>query len=97
MRFFEDGNGSLCVEWEQANGHYKRAWIQHKVERGKDWANTPGARYLNVVRCDFHTRNPSGNGTDFPVFCDLPDRQVLIAFVAAACAITRCRLAEAAN
>jgi hypothetical protein len=92
VKFFKDGNGSLCVEWEQAKGHYKRAWIQHKTEWDKDWAESPGGRYLNVVRCDNKTRNPGGNPTDFPVFCDLSDEQILTAFVATVCAITGCKL-----
>jgi hypothetical protein len=88
MVFFKDGNGSLCVEWEQAFGHKKRAWIQVKDDPDKDWAKTPQRRYLNVVRVGKDTGNPGGNPTDFPVFCDMPDRQILEAFVLAVCAIT---------
>jgi len=32
MIFKQDGNGSLYVEWEQAFGHKKRAWIQRKAD-----------------------------------------------------------------
>jgi hypothetical protein len=93
MRFFVDGNGSLCVEWEQALGHRKRAWIQRKSDPEKDWAQTPERRYLNVVRVDRESGNPGGNATDFPVYCTLPDRQILQAFVASVCAITGLELA----
>jgi len=88
MRFFFDNNGSQCVEWEQAVGHRKRAWIQRKPDEDKDWARTPERRYLNVVRIDRETENPGGNPTDFPVYCSLPDRQILEAFVSSVCAIT---------
>jgi hypothetical protein len=88
MRFFKDGNGSLCVEWEQAFGHCKRAWIQRKPDKEKDWAQTPERRYLNVVRVDIESGNPGGNPTDFPIFCTLSDRQILEAFVTSICAIT---------
>lgn len=90
MRFFKDGNGSLCVEWEQALGHKKRAWIQRKSDPDKNWAQTE--RYLNVVRVDSRTGNPGGNPTDFPVFCNLSDHQILEAFVSSTCAITGCPL-----
>ncbi len=94
MRFFRDGNGSLCVEWEQANGHHKRAWIQRKSDPEKDWAGTPERRYLNVVRVDIESGNPAGNATDFPVFCSLSDHQILEAFVTSVCAITGVPLPE---
>ena len=61
MRFFEDNNGSVCVEWEQAFGHKKRAWIQHRTDAAKNWADTPDARYLNVVRVDKISGNAAGN------------------------------------
>jgi hypothetical protein len=92
MRVTTDKSGQPMVEWEQANGHHKRAWIQRKSDPTLDWANAPGRRYLNVVRVDISTGNPAGNPTDFPVFCDLPDDQVLIAFVAAVCGTTGCPL-----
>lgn len=88
MEFFEDGNGSLCVEWEQAFGHKKRAWVQVRNDSDKDWAKTPERKYLNVVRVDKATGNPSGNSTDFPIYCVLPDRQKLEAFVLSVCSIT---------
>lgn len=93
MRFFEDSKGSLCVEWEQAFGNCKRAWIQRKPAADMDWAQTPDRRYLNVVRVDSRTGNPGGNPTDFPIFCALPDRQILEAFVTSVCAITGLELA----
>ena len=96
MEFFRDGNESLCVEWVQAFGHRKRAWIQRKPDAEKDWAETPDRRYLNVVRVK-DDGNPGGNPTDFPVFCNLSDRQILEAFVASVCAITGCELPENSN
>ena len=92
MRFFEDGNGSLCVEWEQAFGHSKRAWIQRKSDPEKDWAKTPERRYLNIVRVDKDSGNPGGNPTDFPIFSTLAGRQILEAFVVSVCAITGLKL-----
>ena len=83
-----DGNKQPYIEWEQANGHFKRAWIQRKSDPDKNWADAK--RYLNVVRCN-EPGHPGGNPTDFPVFNDLPDEQILRAFVYAACAITGCQ------
>ena len=84
-----DGTGQPYIEWHQANGHHKRAWIQRKSDPTKDWAGA--ARYLNVVRCN-EPGHPGGNATDFPVFNDLPDEQILRAFVESVCAITGCKL-----
>jgi len=89
MRFFDDTNGSLCVEWEQAFGHHKRAWIQRRTTE-EDWAETPDRKYLNIVRVDINSGNPAGSPTDFPIYSTLPDRQILEAFVMAVCAITGC-------
>jgi hypothetical protein len=86
MRFSRDSNDSLYVQWEQAFGHHKRAWIQRKSDPETDWART--GRYLNVVRVDIETGNPGGIPADFPIFCTLPDRQILEAFVVLVCAIT---------
>lgn len=96
MRIFKDGNGSLCIEWEQANGHFKRAWIQRKTDPAKDWAKAKNSRYLNVVRCN-EPGHPGGNATDFPIFNDLPDEQILLAFVHSTCAITGCEFKEVGN
>jgi hypothetical protein len=86
-----DTKGQPFVEWEQAPGGYKRAWIQRKTDPATDWAGT--GRYLNVVRIESLGQGPAGNATDFPIFCDLPDEQILEAFVISVCAITGCRLA----
>jgi len=84
-----DTKGQPYIEWVQAEvpGGRKRAWIQRR-DGDKDWAQTPDGRYLNVVRVD---ETPSGSPTDFPIFSELPDEQILVAFVAAVCAITGCR------
>lgn len=89
MEIHLDGNNQPYIEWEQFAGCYKRAWIQRKTDPSKDWAGT--GRYLNVVRCN-EPGHPGGNPTDFPIFNDLPDEQILHAFVHAACAVTGCRV-----
>jgi len=44
------------------------------------------------VRIEALEVGPGGNATDFPIFSDLSDEQILKAFVSAVCAITGCRL-----
>ena len=88
LEWFCDGNGSLCVQWEQAFGQKKRAWIQRRKNPDKDWAKTPEGRYLNIVRVDKATGNPRGNSADFPIFGNLPDRPILEAFVLTICAVS---------
>jgi len=92
MNIQRDTKDQPFVEWEQAPGGYKRAWIQRKTDAEKDWANTPDGRYLNVVRIERLGGGPAGNATDFPIFSNLPDEQILEAFVASVSAITGCRL-----
>jgi hypothetical protein len=92
MQIQHDGSGQPYIEWDQADGCYKRAWIQRKQEPDKDWAGT--GRYLNVVRCN-SPGHPGGNPTDFPIFNDLPDEQILEAFVMAANAITGWKVSDA--
>jgi hypothetical protein len=87
-----DTKGQPYLEWEQAPGGYKRAWIQTKSDPNTDWAQTPGGRYLNVVRIDSLGSGPAGNATDFPIFSDLSDEQILRGFVYAVCGITGCKL-----
>lgn len=90
MRIQHDQNGQPYIEWEQAAGCYKRAWIQRKQSVDKDWAGT--GVYLNVVRCN-SPGHPGGNPTDFPIFnTNLSDEQILEAFVQAANAITGCKV-----
>ena len=84
MKIEKDGNGHLYVEWTRAKKGHARAWVQHRTG-DKDWAGT--GRYLNVVRCN-SPGHPGGNPTDFPIFNNLPDEQVLLSFVYAANAIT---------
>jgi hypothetical protein len=60
-----DGKGQPFIQWEQAPGGWKRAWIQTK-DGDADWAGTK--RYLNVVRTSSAEGGPSGNATDFPIF-----------------------------
>jgi hypothetical protein len=81
------------IEWEQAPGGYKRAWIQTKDPNSQaNWAKVPDGRYLNVVRVEGPDQGSAGNATDFPVFSDLSSEQVLKAFVMLVCAITGTRL-----
>ncbi|HEY0235915.1 MAG TPA: hypothetical protein VGC86_12815 [Afipia sp.] len=94
MHIQRDGNDQPYIQWVQAGGHQKRAWIQRKADEGKNWAGAE--RYLNVVRCN-ENGNPSGNPTDFPIFNDLSDEQILRAFVQSTCAITGCSLPSEAK
>jgi hypothetical protein len=57
MGIKQDQLGQPYIEWEQANGCFKRAWIQRKQNPDKDWAGVK--RYLNVVRCN-STGHPWG-------------------------------------
>jgi hypothetical protein len=92
MKIQRDGKGQPFIEWSQGKNGFKRAWIQRKKGTERDWAETPEGRYLNVVRIEALGGGPAGNATDFPIFCDLPDEQILQAFVASVSAITGCRL-----
>lgn len=88
-----DSHSQPFIEWEQAGG-FKRAWIQRRTDPARDWASTPEGRYLNVVRIDALGKGPGGNATDFPIFSQLPDEQILAAFVSAVSAITGCEIKE---
>ncbi len=92
MKIERDNKGQPYIQWEQAPGGYKRAWIQRKTDVTKDWAKSPDGRYLNVVRIEKLGAGPAGNATDFPIFSSLSDEQVLLAFVVAVSAITGCPL-----
>jgi hypothetical protein len=92
LRIQLDSKGQKYIEWEQAPGGFKRAWIQRKSDTAKDWAGTPERRYLNVVRIENSGGGPAGNATDFPIFSTLSDEQILQAFVASVSAITGCPL-----
>ncbi|MEX2497371.1 MAG: hypothetical protein WD397_00675 [Wenzhouxiangellaceae bacterium] len=93
MEIKKDNKGQPFIEWEQAPGGYKRAWIQHKdPSSDKNWADVPSGRYLNVVRIEELGGGPAGNATDFPIFSALDDDQILTAFVVSVSAITGCKL-----
>ena len=92
MKIQHDTKGQPYIEWRQGESGYKRAWIQKKPETDKDWAGAKDGRYLNVVRVERPGVGPAGNATDFPIFSDLPDEQILVAFVTAVSAITGCLL-----
>lgn len=92
MNILYDTKDQPYIEWQQAPNGFKRAWIQRKTDPAKDWADAPGARYLNVVRIEHLGAGPAGNATDFPIFSNLPDEQILEAFVISVSAITGCRI-----
>lgn len=94
MKIQQDSKGQAFIEWQQGESGFKRAWIQHKAGTDKDWANAKDGRYLNVVRVEKRGGGPAGNATDFPIFSELSDTQILNAFVAAVSAITGCALVE---
>jgi hypothetical protein len=93
VKIQRDGRNQPYIEWRWADVSwgFKKAWIQHKNDPEKDWART--GRYLNIVRSDGEGHG-GGNPTDFPILSDLPDEQILTAFVAAVCAITGYKLPE---
>lgn len=82
-----DTKGSKYIQRSVGPGGMKRAWVQ-SWHGDKDRAGT--GRYLNVVRCDPDSGIPAGNATDFPIYCNLPDEQILRAFVCMVNAITGC-------
>lgn len=88
----KDSKGQPYIEWTPAPGGHKRAWIKRKNDREKDRASTPSGRYLSVARIEALGAGPAGNPTDFPIFSNLPDEQILLAFVSAVSAITGCQL-----
>ena len=49
-RLERDSNVHHTIEWEMADGCWKRAWIQDRSGSDKDWAGT--GKYLNVARVD---------------------------------------------
>ena len=95
MKILKDTNKSCYVQWVKGTNQRQevceqRAWVQHRTG-ADDWAGTQ--RYLNVVRCNTKG-NPVGNATDFPIYSELSDEQILLAFVHAVNAITGCRLED---
>jgi hypothetical protein len=92
MRIDRDKTGQPMIEWQQAQGGWKRAWIRTAAP-DTDWART--GRYLNVVRVEAPFTGTAGQSTDFPIFCDLPPEQILEAFVQSVCPITGCQPIQA--
>lgn len=92
MQIQRDSKDQPFIEWQQGANGFKRAWIQRKPGTDKDWANAKDGRYLNMVRVERLGAGPAGNATDFPIFSDLSDEQILVAFVTAVSAITGCTL-----
>lgn len=95
-RIQHDGSEQPYIEWRQAvdaNGkaHVKRAWIRHSTAEN-DWADV--GRYLHVARVENGKVNAS---PDFPVFSDLTDEQILVAFVVSLNGIIGCVPREAAD
>lgn len=86
-----DSKGQPYIEWHQANGCYKRAWIQQRTDPDKDWAGT--GRYVNVARIESPGSGPAGLSADFPVFSkEMSDEEVLKKFVEAVCSATGCQI-----
>lgn len=96
MLIQRDGKDQPFIEWAQGSNGFKRAWIQRRTDPEKDWARTPEGRYLNVVRIEALGGGPAGSATDFPIFSNLPDEQILEAFVTTVSAITGCPLTREA-
>ncbi|MGP9803122.1 hypothetical protein [Rheinheimera sp. NSM] len=88
MEIKRDTKGQPYIEWAQCSNGFKRAWIQRKPGTDRDWAKAKDGRYLNVVRIEALGEGPAGNATDFPIFSDLSDEQILVAFVTSVSAIT---------
>jgi hypothetical protein len=72
MNITRDKQGQPMIEWEMADGGWKRAWIQDRSGSDKDWAGT--GKYLNVARVAGPGIGPGGNATDFPIFLRPPRR-----------------------
>lgn len=90
MNIEHDEKNQPFVAWEQGPGGFKRAWIRRPDNPNTDWAGT--GRYINVARTESLGSGPAGQSADFPIFNDLPDEQVLMAFVASVCGITGCQI-----
>jgi hypothetical protein len=91
MMIQRDGKGQPYIEWKQGKVEgrgVRRAWIQRRTKL-KDWAGT--GRYLAVARCDGAGR-AGALGSDFPIFSNLPDAQILQEFVRSVCRITGWKL-----
>ena len=84
MEIQRDSKEQPYIHWEHAGNKYRRAWIRHSTG-AQDWAGT--GRYVNVGPCDSAGR-VKGHSADFPIYNDLPDEQVLLAFVSAVNAMT---------
>jgi hypothetical protein len=93
MRVDMDKQQQPMIEWQMAGVGWKRAWIQDRTGTDKDWAGT--GRYLNVVRVESPFTGPGGNATDFPIWSQLSDEQILEAFVQSVCAVTGCEPIQA--
>jgi hypothetical protein len=79
-----DLNGSRYVEWDRGAGGWARAWISERA-KDKDWAGAK--RYLNAVRIEEPGGGPRGNSLDYPIWNDLPEDDILRAFVVGVSAI----------
>lgn len=84
MEIRHDTLGQPFIQWEQAKGGIKRAWIQHR-SGAADWAEC--GRYLTVARWKGAR---SGGAADFPIFSQDEDETVLASFVMAVNRVTGC-------
>jgi hypothetical protein len=72
------------VQWDRGAGGLARAWIRKRTG-DKDWAES--GRYLNAARVEESGGGPRGNSLDYPIWNDLPDEDILRAFVTSVSAI----------
>ncbi len=84
MEIRHDTLGQPFIQWEQAKGSIKRAWIQRR-SGATDWAGC--GRYLSVARWKGAR---SGGVADFPIFSGETDETVLMEFVTAVNQVTGC-------
>lgn len=91
MEIRHDTLGQPFIQWEQAKGGIKRAWIQHR-SGAADWAEC--GRYLTVARWKGAR---SGGAADFPIFSQDEDETVLASFVMAVNQVTGCDPAQPAS
>ena len=91
MEIRHDTLGQPFIQWEQAKGGIKRAWIQHR-SGAADWAEC--GRYLTVARWKGAR---SGGAADFPIFSQDEDETVLASFVMAVNQVTGCDPAKRAS
>lgn len=83
----KDGQGQSYIQWKIADGNFRRVWVRRPKNSAKDYAKT--GRYLSVVRTDsIDSKRIGGNPTDFPVYSEVSDDQILRTFIRCIIAMT---------